>query len=122
MFFCLFQGFNLLELARNMKLTKKASPPPAPTTALPALSAGNVVVDLAAWLAGRVPHQYWRRLGRSAAAPLPADALPPRDTHLAHKYLARWRERVRTDPLVRFVLKVLLALSKSFRIGTVQSE
>ncbi|KAL0896018.1 hypothetical protein ABMA27_012006 [Loxostege sticticalis] len=87
------KGFNLLELARNMKLTKKASPPPAPTTALPALSAGNVVVDLAAWLAGRVPHQYWRRLGRSAAAPLPADALPPRDTHLAHKYLARWRER-----------------------------
>lgn len=61
------------------------------------LSGGNVVVDLAAWLAGRVPHQYWRRLA-GAPAPIPdsatPDALPTRDYHLAHKYLTKWRERV----------------------------
>ncbi|XP_063828894.1 E3 ubiquitin-protein ligase UBR4 [Ostrinia nubilalis] len=85
------KGFNLLELARNMKLSKKSPPPPAPTGMLPA---GNVVVDLAAWLAGRVPHRYWRRLGRSATAP-PDTELPPRDAHLARKYLLRWRERGR---------------------------
>ncbi|CAG9783232.1 unnamed protein product [Diatraea saccharalis] len=74
----------------------------------------NVVVDLASWLAGRVPHQYWRRLSAPASDPAPAPAaaptpasapatapvpasdlptLPPRDAHLAMKYLAKWRER-----------------------------
>lgn len=57
-----------------------------------ASAAGNVVVDLAAWLAGSVPHGKWRRL----AAPRDPPQAPPshRDAHLAHKYLAKWRERV----------------------------
>ncbi|CAB3259165.1 unnamed protein product [Arctia plantaginis] len=56
-----------------------------------ASAAGNVVVDLAAWLAGAVPHGKWRRL----AAPRDPPLAPPshRDAHLAHKYLAKWRER-----------------------------
>ncbi|KAI8429559.1 hypothetical protein MSG28_000181 [Choristoneura fumiferana] len=56
-----------------------------------AASTGNVVVDLAGWLAGRVPHSEWRRLVAPPADPV---APPPRDAHLAHKYLARWRERM----------------------------
>lgn len=56
-----------------------------------AASTGNVVVDLAGWLAGRVSHREWRRLVSPPADPV---APPPRDAHLAHKYLARWRERV----------------------------
>lgn len=54
------------------------------------------MVDLAAWLAGRVPHAQWRRLAsaRVTVAPVPARGL--RDLHLASKYLAKWRERVST--------------------------
>ncbi|XP_072935202.1 E3 ubiquitin-protein ligase UBR4 isoform X5 [Epargyreus clarus] len=58
--------------------------------------AGNLVVELAGWLAGRVPPARWRRLGTRAAppaAPLCA-ALPRRDLLLAHKYLTRWREKM----------------------------
>lgn len=68
---------------------------PAPGGDIVTSPSGKVVVDLAAWLAGRVPHAQWRRLVGSSRAPPPQrDALPPRDEHLALKYTARWRERV----------------------------
>ncbi|KAG6463209.1 hypothetical protein O3G_MSEX013740 [Manduca sexta] len=68
----------------------------APMSSAFTSSTGNVVVDLAAWLAGQVPHAEWRRLVPTRAEAPPADcaALPPRDLHLAHKYLAKWRERI----------------------------
>ncbi|XP_026324095.1 E3 ubiquitin-protein ligase UBR4 isoform X3 [Hyposmocoma kahamanoa] len=60
-----------------------------------ASSTGNVVVDLAAWLAGRVQHKEWRRLV-AVREPPPTEGTPypPRDKHLAFKYLAKWRERM----------------------------
>ncbi|KAJ8734252.1 hypothetical protein PYW07_014803 [Mythimna separata] len=77
---------------------KDAAKETAPTTVAvgstaAASSTGNVVVDLAAWLGGRVPHAQWRRLAsaRVTIAPVPAPQL--RDLHLASKYLAKWRER-----------------------------
>ncbi|KAF9412274.1 hypothetical protein HW555_009165 [Spodoptera exigua] len=74
----------------------KQDPAPTATPAsgtAAASSSGNVVVDLAAWLAGRVPHAQWRRLA-CARAPRPhTPATQLRDLHLATKYLAKWRER-----------------------------
>lgn len=60
-----------------------------------ASSTGSVVVDLAAWLAGRVQHKDWRRLV-TVREPPPTEGTPypPRDKHLAFKYLSKWRERV----------------------------
>lgn len=63
------------------------------TNAVPSAT-GNVVVDLAAWLAGGVPHSQWRRLTASKMVPPAEGSLPPRDSHLAHKYIGKWRERV----------------------------
>ncbi|XP_060810461.1 E3 ubiquitin-protein ligase UBR4 isoform X2 [Amyelois transitella] len=56
-------------------------------------STGNVVVDLAAWLAGKVPHSQWRRLTASREPPPGDSELPTRDFHLAQKYLGKWREK-----------------------------
>lgn len=78
------------------KDAKESTPPSSAASSIPMTSSmGNVVVDLAAWLAGRVPHSQWRRLAAVRCEPPPADgpAYPPRDLHLAHKYLAKWRER-----------------------------
>ncbi|CAG4926444.1 unnamed protein product [Colias eurytheme] len=55
---------------------------------------GHLVVELAAWLAGRVPRNEWRRLAARPPRPPADSALPPRDLHLAHKYIGKWRERV----------------------------
>ncbi|XP_038209068.1 E3 ubiquitin-protein ligase UBR4 isoform X2 [Zerene cesonia] len=55
---------------------------------------GHLVVELAAWLAGRVPRSEWRCLAARPPRPPAASALPPRDLHLAHKYVGKWRERV----------------------------
>ncbi|KAI5633456.1 e3 ubiquitin-protein ligase UBR4 domain-containing protein [Phthorimaea operculella] len=75
---------------------KEVTPQTGTTVVATALtpSTGNVVVDLAAWLAGRVPHKQWRRLVPTLEPP-PADGelLPPRDKHLAFKYVSKWRER-----------------------------
>ncbi|CAH0722275.1 unnamed protein product, partial [Brenthis ino] len=74
------------------KENKDSSPTPAPTV-LP-ITTGNMVVDLSAWLAGRVPHKQWRKLVGKGDVP-PADtALPLRDLHLAHKYLGKWKEKM----------------------------
>ncbi|KAJ0180973.1 hypothetical protein K1T71_003058 [Dendrolimus kikuchii] len=60
-----------------------------------AMSTGGVVVDLGAWLSGAVSHAEWRRLVPARGDAPPADnAYPPRDMHLAQKYLAKWRERM----------------------------
>nr|XP_049698343.1 protein purity of essence isoform X3 [Helicoverpa armigera] len=58
-----------------------------------ASTSGNVVVDLAAWLAGKVPHSQWRRLSSARVDRPPVAATMLRDLHLASKYLAKWRER-----------------------------
>ncbi|XP_061383112.1 E3 ubiquitin-protein ligase UBR4 isoform X4 [Danaus plexippus] len=77
-------------------------PPSAPTNeeqekevtnSLPT-SAGNMVVDLSAWLAGKVPHAQWRRLVGAVEPPPSDSAIPARDLHLAHKYLGKWKERM----------------------------
>ncbi|XP_068628453.1 E3 ubiquitin-protein ligase UBR4 isoform X2 [Battus philenor] len=76
------------------KESKQETPPPAAETPAPLASSGALVVDLASWLAGRVAHRQWARLS-ARVAPLPSDvSLPPRDIHLARKYLAKWRDRV----------------------------
>lgn len=70
-----------------------------------ARSSGGVVVDLAAWLAGRVSYAEWSRLvARPPPAepaepaeptePAPQKLQPPRDEYLATKYLAKWRQKV----------------------------
>ncbi|CAG9110042.1 unnamed protein product [Plutella xylostella] len=79
--------------AKDSKETVANTTPPS--NALPS-SSGNVVVDLAAWMAGKVPHTEWRRL---VAPPIPIpenppEPMPPRDLHLAHKFVAKWKERV----------------------------
>ncbi|XP_028033464.1 protein purity of essence isoform X1 [Bombyx mandarina] len=76
---------------------KEQSPAPNNMSATAfSTSVGNVVVDLAAWLAGDVPHAEWRRLVSCRAAPAApaAPPLPPRDLHLAHKYVGKWREKM----------------------------
>ncbi|XP_052737360.1 protein purity of essence isoform X1 [Bicyclus anynana] len=74
--------------------TKQESPPAAPPAPVLPPTTGNLVVDLSAWLAGRVPHQQWRKLVARSETP-PADTtLPPRDLHLAHKYLGKWKEKM----------------------------
>ncbi|XP_013166692.1 PREDICTED: E3 ubiquitin-protein ligase UBR4 isoform X4 [Papilio xuthus] len=76
------------------KETKPEPAPPAPEAAAPLATSGGLVVDLAAWLAGRVAQRQWARLS-ARVAPLPPDVtLPLRDVHLARKYLAKWRDRV----------------------------
>ncbi|XP_050663780.1 E3 ubiquitin-protein ligase UBR4 isoform X18 [Leptidea sinapis] len=54
----------------------------------------SLVVDLAAWLDGRVERRQWSRLAARPQPVPPGCGLPRRDAHLAHKYLARWREKV----------------------------
>ncbi|KAJ2946624.1 hypothetical protein O0L34_g12681 [Tuta absoluta] len=74
---------------------KEVTPQTGATIVATALtsSTGNVVVDLAAWLAGRVPHKQWRRLVPTFETPPAEDAsFPLRDKHLAFKYVAKWRE------------------------------
>lgn len=58
------------------------------------------MVDLSAWLAGKVPHKQWRKLVAKDEIP-PADTtLPTRDIHLAHKYLGKWKEKVITSTFI----------------------
>ncbi|XP_061716898.1 protein purity of essence isoform X2 [Cydia pomonella] len=56
-----------------------------------AASTGSVVVDLAGWLAGDVTHKDWQRL---VAPPAESVQGPPRVAYIAHKYVARWREKM----------------------------
>ncbi|CAH0600763.1 unnamed protein product [Chrysodeixis includens] len=84
--------------AADAEQPKENAKETSPTTTAPSgtaapSSTGNVVVDLAAWLAGKVPHAQWRRLGGSRGPRPTAPAPALRDLHLAHKYLAKWRER-----------------------------
>ncbi|XP_041973883.1 protein purity of essence isoform X2 [Aricia agestis] len=52
-------------------------------------SGGGLVVELAAWLAGRVPQRHWRRLSAPPQSP-PAD----RDLRLAAKYSDKWKRKM----------------------------
>ncbi|XP_069365949.1 E3 ubiquitin-protein ligase UBR4 isoform X13 [Maniola hyperantus] len=77
------------------KDAKQETPPPTPPapTVLQSTT-GNMVVDLSAWLASKVPHKQWKKLASKSVIP-PADTtLPPRDLHLAHKYLGKWKEKM----------------------------
>ncbi|XP_047533883.1 protein purity of essence isoform X2 [Vanessa atalanta] len=73
---------------------KESTQPTAPPPIVLQANTGNLVVDLSAWLAGRVPHNQWRKLVAKNEIP-PADTtLPTRDLHLAHKYLGKWKEKM----------------------------
>ncbi|CAH2243765.1 jg12683 [Pararge aegeria aegeria] len=81
------------EQATDAKKETQAKTQAAPRIQLTTTTA-NIVVDLSDWLAGKVPHKQWRKLVSTTVIP-PADTtLPPRDLHLAHKYVGKWKEKM----------------------------
>ncbi|XP_045509130.1 E3 ubiquitin-protein ligase UBR4 isoform X4 [Colias croceus] len=80
--------------ASNDEQPKETEEPTEQPPVVLAEQTGHLVVELAAWLAGRVPRSEWRRLAARPPRPPAHSALPPRDLHLAHKCIGKWRERV----------------------------